>query len=155
MKKKVMFICSAGGHLTEMLKIDRLFKKYDYVLVTEKNDISIKLKDKYNIDYLMYGSRYYPFKYIFVFSYNFFRSMYLFFKYKPDLVYTTGAHTCVVMCYIAKLFKKKIIFVEVFDRINNPTLSGRMVHRIADTFIVQHEEMLEKYEHSKYIGGVY
>lgn len=155
MKKKVMFICSAGGHLTEMLKIDRLFKKYDYVLVTEKNDISIKLKDKYNIDYLMYGSRYYPFKYIFVFSYNFFKSIYLFFKYKPDLVYTTGAHTCVVMCYIAKLFKKKIIFVEVFDRINNPTLSGRMVHRIADTFIVQHEEMLEKYEHSKYIGGVY
>ena len=155
MKKKVMFICSAGGHLTEMLKIDILFKKYDYVLVTEKNDISIKLKDKYNIDYLMYGSRYYPFKYIFVFSCNFLRSMYLFFKYKPDLVYTTGAHTCVVMCYIAKLFKKKIIFVEVFDRINNPTLSGRMVHRIADTFIVQHEEMLEKYEHSKYIGGVY
>lgn len=155
MKKKIMFICSAGGHLTEMLKIDILFKKYDYVLVTEKNDISIKLKDKYNIDYLMYGSRYYPFKYIFVFSYNFLRSMYLFFKYKPDLVYTTGAHTCVVMCYIAKLFKKKIIFVEVFDRINNPTLSGRMVHRIADTFIVQHEEMLEKYEHSKYIGGVY
>lgn len=155
MKKKIMFICSAGGHLTEMLKIDRLFKKYDYVLVTEKNDISIKLKDKYNIDYLMYGSRYYPFKYIFVFSYNFFKSIYLFFKYKPDLVYTTGAHTCVVMCYIAKLFKKKIIFVEVFDRINNPTLSGRMVHRIADTFIVQHEEMLEKYEHSKYIGGVY
>lgn len=155
MKKKVMFICSAGGHLTEMLKIDRLFKKYDYVLVTEKNDISIKLKDKYNIDYLMYGSRYYPFKYIFVFSYNFLKSIYLFLKYKPDLVYTTGAHTCVVMCYIAKLFKKKIIFVEVFDRINNPTLSGRMVHRIADTFIVQHEEMLEKYEHSKYIGGVY
>lgn len=155
MKKKVMFICSAGGHLTEMLKIDRLFKKYDYVLVTEKNDISIKLKDKYNVDYLMYGSRYYPFKYIFVFSYNFLKSIYLFLKYKPDLVYTTGAHTCVVMCYIAKLFKKKIIFVEVFDRINNPTLSGRMVHRIADTFIVQHEEMLEKYEHSKYIGGVY
>ena len=155
MKKKVMFICSAGGHLTEMLKIDILFKKYDYVLVTEKNDISIKLKDKYNIDYLMYGSRYYPFKYIFVFSYNFLKSIYLFLKYKPDLVYTTGAHTCVVMCYIAKLFKKKIIFVEVFDRINNPTLSGRMVHRIADTFIVQHEEMLEKYEHSKYIGGVY
>lgn len=155
MKKKVMFICSAGGHLTEMLKIDRLFKKYDYVLVTERNDISIKLKDKYNIDYLMYGSRYYPFKYIFVFSYNFLKSIYLFLKYKPDLVYTTGAHTCVVMCYIAKLFKKKIIFVEVFDRINNPTLSGRMVHRIADTFIVQHEEMLEKYEHSKYIGGVY
>lgn len=150
-----MFICSAGGHLTEMLKIDSLFKKYDYILVTEKNSISLNLKNKYNIDYLMYGSRYYPFKYFFVFIFNFFKSIYLFFKYNPDLVYTTGAHTCVVMCYLAKMFKKKIIFVEVFDRIYTPTLSGRMVKGIADIFVVQHEELLEKYKNAIYIGGVY
>ncbi len=153
--KKVMFICSAGGHLTEMLKIDSLFKKYDYVLVTEKNDISLKLKNKYKIEYLLYGSRYYPFKYFFVSIVNVFKNLYLFFKYKPDLIYTTGAHTCVMMCYLAKMFKKKVVFVEVFDRITSPTLSGRLVHKIADTFIVQHEEMLDKYEGSKYIGGVY
>lgn len=150
-----MFICSAGGHLTEMLKIESLFKKYNYVLVTEKNSISLNLKNKYNIEYLMYGSRYYPFKYFFVFIFNFFKSIYLFFKYMPDLVYTTGAHTCVVMCYLAKIFKKKVIFVEVFDRIYTPTLSGRMVHKIADLFVVQHEELLEKYDNAKYIGGVY
>lgn len=150
-----MFICSAGGHLTEMLKIESLFKKYNYVLVTEKNSISLNLKNQYNIEYLMYGSRYYPFKYFFVFIFNFFKSLYLFFKYMPDLIYTTGAHTCVVMCYLAKMFKKKVVFVEVFDRIYSPTLSGRMVHKIADLFIVQHEELLEKYDNAKYIGGVY
>ncbi len=150
-----MFICSAGGHLTEMLKIDSLFNKYDYILVTEKNSISLNLKNKYNIEYLMYGSRYYPFKYFFVFIFNFFKSIYLFFKYNPDLVYTTGAHTCVVMCYLAKIFKKKVIFVEVFDRIYTPTLSGRMVKGIADTFVVQHKELLEKYDNAIYIGGVY
>lgn len=155
LKNRVMFICSAGGHLTEMLKIDSLFKKYDYVLVTEKNKISLNLRNKYNLEFLKYGSRYYPFKYFFVFIYNFFKSIYLFFKYNPDLVYTTGAHTSVVMCYLAKIFKKKIIFVEVFDRITSPTLSGRMVNRIADTFLVQHEELLDKYNNAKYIGGVY
>lgn len=153
--KKVMFICSAGGHLTELLKIERLFKKYDYILVTEKNKISQKLTTKYKMEFLIYGSRYYPLKYIFVFIFNFFKSIYLFFKYKPDLVYTTGAHTSVVMCYLAKIFRKKIVFVEVFDRINNPTLSGRMVHKIANLFIVQHEELLNKYSNSKYIGGIY
>ena len=153
--KKVMFICSAGGHLTELLKIDRLFKKYDYILVTEKNKISKKLTTKYKMEFLIYGSRYYPLKYIFVFLFNFFKSIYLFFKYKPDLVYTTGAHTSVVMCYLAKIFGKKVVFVEVFDRINNPTLSGRMVHKITDLFIVQHKELLSKYSDSKYIGGIY
>lgn len=153
--KKVMFICSAGGHLTEILKLEKLFKKYNYVLVTEKNKISAKLQKKYNIEYLMYGSRYYPFKYIFVFTINFFKSIYLFFKHNPDLVYTTGAHTCVVMCYLAKIFKRKIIFIEVFDRINNPTLSGKMLYKIADLFIVQHKELLKKYKNAKYIGGIY
>lgn len=153
--KKVMFICSAGGHLTEMLKIEKLFYKYDYVLVTEKNKISSKLKDKYTIEYLKYGSRYYLFKYIFVSIFNLFKSIYLFFKYKPDLVYTTGAHTCVVMCFLAKIFRKKVVFIEVFDRIYTPTLSGRMINRIADLFIVQHEELLYKYKNAKYIGGVY
>lgn len=153
--KKVMFICSAGGHLTEILKIDKLFKKYDYVLVTEKNKISIDLQKKYNIEFLMYGSRYYLPKYIFVFIINFFKSIYLFFKYQPDLVYTTGAHTCIVMCYLAKLFRKKVIFIEVFDRTTTPTLSGRMVYKIADVFIVQHEELLNNYKKAKYIGGIY
>lgn len=153
--KKVMFICSAGGHLTEVLKISKLFKKYHYVLVTEKNKLSLNLQDNYNIEFLKYGSRAYPFKFIFVFIINFFKSIYLFFKYQPDLIYTTGAHTCVVMCYLAKIFRKKIIFVEVFDRTMTPTLSGKMVYRIADVFIVQHEELLSKYKKAKYIGGIY
>lgn len=96
--KKIMFICSAGGHLTEVLKVSKLFKKYNYVLVTEKNKISENLQGKYNIEFLNYGSRYYPLKYIFVCITNFFKSIYLFFKYKPDLIYTTGAHTCIMAC---------------------------------------------------------
>ncbi len=153
--KKVMFICSTGGHLTEILKVSKLFKKYNYILVTEKNKISISLQSKYNIEFLNYGSRYYPFKYIFVCIANFFKSIYLFFKYNPDLIYTTGAHTCIVMCYLAKLFKKKIVFIEVFDRITTPTLSGRLVYKIVDLFIVQHKELLHKYKNAKYIGGIY
>ena len=59
------------------------------------------------------------------------------------------------MCYVAKLFRRKVIFVEVFDRVNNPTLSGRLVYPIADLFFVQHKELLEKYPNAKYIGGIY
>ena len=53
----VMFVASTGGHLAEILKIQKLFDKYKYVLVTEKNSISLKLKSKYNIEFLMLGSK--------------------------------------------------------------------------------------------------
>ena len=36
------------------------------------------------------------------------KSFKIFLKFKPDVIVTTGAHTCVLMCYIAKLFKNEI-----------------------------------------------
>ena len=47
MKKRVLFVSSGGGHLTELLKLDSCFKKYDYHLITEKNKATTFLKDKY------------------------------------------------------------------------------------------------------------
>jgi len=34
--KKVMFISSVGGHLTQLLKLKQIFLNYDYILITEK-----------------------------------------------------------------------------------------------------------------------
>ena len=45
--KKVMFIASMGGHLTELLQMKKLFKYYDYMLVTEKHKSTINLKEDY------------------------------------------------------------------------------------------------------------
>ena len=38
--KKVMFISSKGGHLTQLLQLKELFKEYEYVLITEKTDVT-------------------------------------------------------------------------------------------------------------------
>lgn len=55
-KKKVMFISSTGGHLSEMLELEELFPYYDTVIVTEKTKSNLYLKDKYKqVYYLVYG----------------------------------------------------------------------------------------------------
>lgn len=154
-KKKVMFICSVGGHLTQMLQMKKIFNEYDYVLITEKTDVTKEMKDKYNIEYLVYGSRNYLFSYIFKFSFNIIKSLILFIKYKPKTIITTGTHTAVPMCYIGKLFRRKIIYIESFAKRTSPTLSGKMVYPIADIFIVQWESMLSIYPKAKYFGPIY
>ena len=45
--KKVMFISSTGGHLTELLNLKKMFKKYDYSIITEKTKSNASLKDDY------------------------------------------------------------------------------------------------------------
>lgn len=155
--KKVIFISSTGGHLSELMQLKRIFNNYDYHIITEKTDTTIKLKNDYGkrIDYLVYGARNYLFSYIFKFSYNVIKSFFLYLKIRPDVIVTTGAHTAVPICYIAKFFKKKIIFVESFARVNSKSMSGKMINKIADVFLVQHKELLDVYENSTYKGDLY
>ena len=80
-RKKVMFISSVGGHLTQLLQLKKIFDDYNYVLVTEKTGVTTNLKEKYKTEYLVYGTRKYLFPYIFKFTFNIFKSLYLFIKY--------------------------------------------------------------------------
>ncbi len=155
MKKRVMFISSVGGHLTQMLELKSIFNDYDYVLVTEKTDVTISMKEKYKLEFLKYGSRKYLFRYIFIELFNVIKSFYLFFKYRPKVIVTTGTHTAVFMCYIGWLFRRKIIYIESFAKRTSPTLSGRLVYPIATTFVVQWESMKEVYPKAVYWGGIY
>ena len=154
-KKKVMFISSTGGHLTQLLELKSIFEDYNYVLVTEKTDVTKSMKDKYKMSYLKYGSRKYILKYILVALFNLIKTIFLFIKFRPQVIVTTGTHTAVPMCYIGKIFGKKIIYIESFAQRNSPTLSGRMIYPIASTFVVQWENMLKFYPKAKYWGGIY
>ena len=75
-KKKVLFISSTGGHLNELQQLSPLFKKYDYHIITEKDDTTKSLKNEYGdkISYLPYGTRQKLFKYIFIYIYLCFKT---------------------------------------------------------------------------------
>lgn len=155
--KKVLFISSTGGHLSELLQLSPLFTKYDSYLVTEKTKSTVYLKEKYpgKTYFLVYGTKSHLLPYLFKFMYNIFRSLFLMIKINPDVVVTTGTHTAVPMCYIAKLFRKKVVFIETFANSKSKTKAGSMVYPIADVFIVQWESMLELYPKAIFGGWIY
>lgn len=152
--KELLCICSAGGHLTAMMKLKDIIKKYDSVLITEKTVLSKNIEE-FDTKYVYYCSKYYFFHYLCVLPFNFVKNIYYFLYYNPKMVITTGAHTGVFMCYLAKLCRRKVIFIEVFDRYKTLTLSGKFVYKIADVFIVQQKQLQEKYSNSIYIGGMF
>lgn len=155
--KKVIFISSMGGHLTEMMQLKGIFKDYEYKIITEKHKSTIGLKSRYKskIDYLLTGNKDHMLRYIFVIPYNLIKSFVLFLKFKPDVIVTTGAHTCVPMCYIAKIFRKKVIYIESFANIETKTLTGILIYPIADIFIVQWHSMLKLYPKAKCEGWIF
>ena len=56
---------------------------------------------------------------------------------------------------LAKVMKKKIIFIESFAKVTSPTLTGKLVYKFADQFYVQWEEMLKIYPNAIFKGGIY
>lgn len=157
MKKKVIFISSIGGHFSELMMLRPIFNKYDFHLVTEKTGSTLSIKEEFGnrMHYLSYASRVHKFKYIFKVIINTIKSLVIFLKVRPHAVVTTGAHTSMPMCIIAKVFGAKLVFIETYANVYTPTGCGKFLYKYADKFIVQWEEMLEIYPNATYIGGIF
>jgi UDP-N-acetylglucosamine:LPS N-acetylglucosamine transferase len=76
-------------------------------------------------------------------------------KERPDLIISTGAAVAVPFFYIGKLYGAKLIYIEVFDRIDKPTVTGKLVYPIVDKFIVQWEEMKKVYPKAINMGSIF
>lgn len=157
MKKKVLFISSTGGHFVELMQLKPLFKKYNYHIVTEKTPNNVKLKKEYGkkINFLVFGSKDHLLTYPFKLFINCFLCLFIFIKFRPKYIVTTGAHVAGPMCCIGKIFGAKIIFIETFANMTSKTLTGKLVYKFADLFVVQWESMLKLYPSAKYFGGVF
>ena len=154
-KKRVMFISSTGGHLSELLELSKLFEKYETSLITEKTPSNIGLKEKYkHVNYLIYGTKDHKLIYPFKLLINCFLSLFYYIKYRPKCIITTGAHTAGPMCYIGKIFRSKIVFIETMANSSTKTITGKLVYPIADLFIVQWKEMLKLYPKAVYWGWI-
>lgn len=156
LKTRVIFTSSAGGHYSELCELDELMKRYNSFLITEDHEMMQEYKktNKSRSWYMPAGTKEHLFKFLCNFPINIFKSFKAYLKVRPDVVIATGAHTTVPICYIAKLFGKKVIFIETFANITTKTLSGKLVYPIADLFLVQWEEMLKLYPKAKYRGGL-
>lgn len=74
---------------------------------------------------------------------------------KPDIIISTGALVTVPLCVLGKLFRKKLIFIESFARVNKPSLSGKLIYPFADLFMIQWETLKKYYPKAIYVGGIF
>lgn len=151
-KKKILLVSSAGGHYSELKKIEKR-EEYDYVVVTEKD--SVNMNDSQVNYFLPYGTRRNKMKYFFVFSTTFFKALYILVKERPNILISTGAHSAVPFFWIGKIFGVKTVYIESYAKVYGYSLTYKLIKKFTDLVIVQHEEMLEYYSESVYYGGIY
>lgn len=156
-KKKIILICSDGGHLAQTLELKDWFQKYDYLLVTEAAPSTLPLSKTLNIQFLKSrppGKKRKGNFYI-TFLINFFLTARLLISHNPKVIITTGSHTAVPMCLLGKLLGKRIIWILSYARISSKAFSANLIYPIADKFIVQWPKAKNHYKKAIYLGGIY
>src|SRR3954447_4249116 len=73
-------------------------------------------------------------------------------RVRPDIVVSTGAGVAVPYFLVARLRRIPTVYVEVYDRIDTKTLTGRLCRPLTTLFCVQWEEQLEFYPGATLIG---
>lgn len=150
---KVCFAASSGGHFEQLMMLRPLMDQYESFIMTEKTEYKVETYG-FNTYYLTQVNRkekIYLFKLLIISV----KSLSIFIKEKPDFIVCTGVLAMMPMCLLAKLFGKKLIFIESFAKISSPTLSGKLLYKYADQFYVQWESMLSVYPNAIYLGGIY
>jgi len=147
---KICIAGSTGGHLLQLLQLSQVYAKFDHFFLTFKRPMSQSLAKKENVFFVKD-----PGKNPLNLLVNILQSLSVFINQKPDVVISTGAGVAVPICYFAKMFRKKVIFIESFSRVDNPSLSGSLVHPIADLFIVQWKPLLKFYNKAVYGGSIF
>ena len=151
--KKICFIASSGGHFEQLMMLRPLMEKYNSFVVTEKTNYYVANNDLH-FYYLKQVNRH-EVNFIPYMIINTIKTINIFVKERPDVVISTGALATIPRCGLAKLFRKKIIFIESFAKVNSPTLTGKLVYKFADQFYVQWEDMKEFYPDAICKGGIY
>lgn len=148
---KICLVGSSGGHLNHLYLLKPIWQNEDRFWVTFDQTNSRSLLG----DETIYPA-YYPsnrsIKALFINTWRAFRILR---KEKPDLIVSSGAAPAIPFFYLGKIMGAKLIYIEVFDRINKPTISGKLCYPIADKFIVQWEEMKMFYPKAINIGGIF
>ncbi len=148
---KICLVGSSGGHLTHLYVLKPFWKDKNRFWVTfDKEDARSLLKDE-----KVYPCYFPTNRNIKNLIRNTFLAIRVLKKEKPDLIISSGAAVAVPFFYLGKLFGTKTIYIEVFDRINKPTLTGKLVYPVTDRFIVQWEEMKKVYPKAINLGSIF
>lgn len=147
---KICLVCSSGGHFRQLYCLKEFWKRHTRLWVTFKKPDTQTLLSQ-DDHYWAYSPTNRNIK-------NLFRNAFLAFKIlkreKPDLILTTGAGIAVPFVYTAKLFGIKTVYVESLTRVDDLSLTGKLIYPVVDHLLVQWPELAGKFKKASFKGQV-
>lgn len=146
--RRALLVGSSGGHLTQLWALRPWWNEWDRTWVTFDTPDAISLLGGESVTWAHHPTtRNLP---------NLLRNLRLAWtelrRTRPDIVVSTGAGVALPFFVLARLMRIPTAYIEVFDRIDSATLTGRLCRPFTTVMCVQWEEQRALYKGSHVIG---
>ncbi len=147
---KVALVGSSGGHLIQLHQLEPWWGQHDRLWITfDTPDAQSLLKGEVK------SWAYHPTtRNLSNLLRNLGLAWRLLRRYRPDVVVSTGAGVAFPFFLVARALRIKTVYIEVYDRIDLPTLTGRLCYPLTNLFLLQWEEQKRLYPRGEMIGGL-
>lgn len=147
---KVLLVASSGGHLTQLWWMRPWWEAHERLWVSFDTLHARRLL----ADERMLAAHHPTNRSLLNLARNLILARWLLSTERPDLVVSTGAGVGVPFLWLGRSYGAKTVFVEVFDRIDAPSLTGRLVAPVVDVIVLQREEQRAIYPSGIVLGAV-
>lgn len=146
----VLLVCSAGGHLLQMLALQPAWEGMSRCWVTlERSDATSLLVDEHVV--YAHGPTHRSIA-------NLLRNLCLAWKVitaaRPRLILTTGAAVAVPFAWVGRLRGVRVVYIESITRIDRPSLSCRLIAPTASRVYGQWPEFSRALPRARFAGAV-
>jgi UDP-N-acetylglucosamine:LPS N-acetylglucosamine transferase len=143
-----MLVSSTGGHLAQLTALRPWWQRHRRTWVTfDKADARSTLAGERVVHAYHPTTRNIR---------NLLRNSWLAFRLvpqeRPDVIVSTGAGVALPFFVMARRLGIPTVYLEVYDRVQDQTLTGRLCRHLATAFCVQWPEQLELYPGSERVG---
>ena len=147
---KLLFVSSSGGHLAQLMSLRPWWHDHERIWVTsDKPDAHSLLADEEVVFAHEPTTRSLT---------NLVRNFRLAWRTikreRPDVVVSTGAGVAPPFFLAAAMQRVQRVYLEVYDRIESATLSGRLCYPLSNRFLLQWEEQQRLYPKGIQVGRV-
>jgi UDP-N-acetylglucosamine:LPS N-acetylglucosamine transferase len=147
---RVLLVASTGGHLSTLYALEPWWRDQERVWVTFQQPQARSLLGGERVVWAHHPTTRN--------AVNALRNLRLaarvFRSFRPNLVVSTGAGVAVPFFVVARLLRIPTVFIEALERLDAPSLTGRLCYPMSDRFLLQSEEQRRAYPHGVVIGRI-
>ncbi|MFV0459015.1 MAG: PssD/Cps14F family polysaccharide biosynthesis glycosyltransferase [Actinomycetales bacterium] len=143
-----LFVCSSGGHLAQLLPLREWTASHRVRWVTFDTADAMSALAGEDVVVCHYPTT----RNIPNLVRNLWLSVRLMRQERPALIVSTGAGVAVPFFVMGRLLGVPTVFIEVFDRIDSATLTGRLVRPFTTRYLVQWDEQKSLYPGAVNVG---